>query len=121
MTHPSGRRRIYLMRHGQVDYFDGGGQSILPEQRPLSEVGRAQAQAAGRAFAAAGVAFDRAISSDLPRTVQTAELVLSELGSTLRPEHWPELREIRGGRIGDLQPEEAEQEDRKSTRLNSSH
>ena len=41
------RRRVYLMRHGSVTYFDEQGKPFLPEQVPLNELGRAQATAAG--------------------------------------------------------------------------
>jgi probable phosphoglycerate mutase len=93
------RRRIYLMRHGSVTYFDGAGKPYLPETVPLNEDGRAQADAAGHAFAAAGVRFDRVIVSGLPRTVETAARVLGVTGQATVPEVWPELEEIRGGRL----------------------
>jgi probable phosphoglycerate mutase len=93
------RRRIFLMRHGSVTYFDGAGKPYLPETVPLNEEGRAQADAAGHAFAAAGVRFDRVIVSGLPRTVETAARVLGVTGQDITPEAWPELEEIRGGRL----------------------
>jgi probable phosphoglycerate mutase len=93
------RRRIFLMRHGSVTYFDGAGKPYLPETVPLNEDGRAQADAAGHAFAAAGVRFDRVIVSGLPRTVETAARVLGVTGQAIVPEVWPELEEIRGGRL----------------------
>src|SRR5579871_5051440 len=70
------RRRICLMRHGHVDYLarhvvqSGDIHSV-----PLTPRGRSQAEAAGKAFA--HVEFDRAICSGLPRTRETAEVVLS--------------------------------------------
>jgi probable phosphoglycerate mutase len=93
------RRRIFLMRHGSVTYFDGAGRPYLPETVPLNEDGRAQADAAGHAFAAAGVRFDRVIVSGLPRTVETAARVLGVTGQAVNPDVWPELEEIRGGRL----------------------
>lgn len=94
------RRRIYLMRHGSVTYFDAAGKPFLPEQVPLTEEGRAQAGAAGRVFAAEGVRFDRVIVSGLPRTVETATLVLAEAAQDPGLiESWPELAEMRGGRL----------------------
>lgn len=93
------RRRIYLMRHGNVTYFDASGKPFLPEQVPLNETGRAQATAAGEVFAADGVRFDRVIVSGLPRTVETAGRVLAATGQRIEPEHWPELAEIRGGKL----------------------
>ena len=49
------RRRIFLMRHGDVTYFDDSGHSINPENVPLNERGREEASAAGREFAAQAV------------------------------------------------------------------
>ena len=97
-THPQ-RRRIYLMRHGSVTYFDAAGKPVLPESVPLNALGREQASAAGRMFAAHGVRFDRVIVSGLPRTVETATRVLAETGQPIALETWPELEEIRGGRL----------------------
>lgn len=96
------RRRIFLMRHGSVTYFDTAGKPYLPETVPLNEDGRAQADAAGLAFAAAGVRFDRVIVSGLPRTVETAARVLAVTGQAIAPEIWPELEEIRGGRLSKI-------------------
>jgi probable phosphoglycerate mutase len=87
------------MRHGSVTYFDEAGKPYLPESVSLNEDGRAQADAAGRAFAAAGVRFDRVIVSGLPRTVETAARVLAVTGQAIQAETWPELEEIRGGRL----------------------
>jgi len=93
------RRRIFLMRHGSVTYFDAAGKPVLPEQVPLNDEGRAQADAAGAAFAAAGVRFDRVIVSGLPRTVETAERVLAVTRQDIALDTWPELHEIKGGRL----------------------
>jgi broad specificity phosphatase PhoE len=111
------RRRIFLMRHGDVTYFDGSGRAIDPDTVPLNERGRAQASAAGRAFDAAQVRFDRVIASGLPRTIETAERVLAEMyerdagddsSRRVEIEPWPEWREIRSGRLPDLPPAEIE-------------
>lgn len=72
------RRRIFLMRHGDVTYFDDTGRAIDPESVPLNARGREEASAAGREFAAQNVCFDRVIASGLPRTIETAERVLAE-------------------------------------------
>ena len=95
----SNRRRVFLMRHGSVTYFDETGKPVLPEQVPLNELGRSQASAAGQAFAADQVRFDRVIASGLPRTLETARRVLAETGQDIEIEVWPELQEIRGGRL----------------------
>jgi len=96
------RRRIFLMRHGSVTYFDAAGKPVLPEQVPLNDEGRAQADAAGAAFAAASVRFDRVIVSGLPRTVETAARVLAVTKQDIVPEIWPELHEIKGGRLSTI-------------------
>jgi broad specificity phosphatase PhoE len=102
MTEIPERRRVFLMRHGSVTYFDEAGKPHLPETVPLNEAGRAQAAAAGQAFAADGVKFDRVIVSGLPRTVETAMRVLAETGQPIQLETWPELAEIRGGKLSGI-------------------
>jgi broad specificity phosphatase PhoE len=94
------RRRIYLMRHADVAYFDNQGRPFSPEAVALTARGEAQARAAGEALAA--VRFDQVITSGLPRTVKTAQLVLSEARASPLIEEWPELAEIRGGRLRDI-------------------
>ncbi|WP_233575564.1 histidine phosphatase family protein [Noviherbaspirillum saxi] len=99
------RRRIYLMRHGSVTYFDEQGKPFLPEQVPLNELGREQAAAAGRVFAQEKLHFDRVIVSGLPRTVETATRVLAETGQQIELERWPELVELRGGKLSAIPDE----------------
>ena len=96
---PALRRRIFLMRHGSVTYFDESGKPIHPETVPLNEQGRAQASAAGQAFVEHKVRFDRVIVSGLPRTIETARRVLAETGQDVAIDTWPELDEIRGGKL----------------------
>ena len=92
------RRRIYLMRHGHVDYLDRGVVASGDIHAvPLTPRGRSQAEAAGRAFQ--HVPFDRAACSGLPRTRQTAEIVLSFQKSAPPLEIIPDLVEIQGGKI----------------------
>ena len=93
------RRRIYLMRHGQVAYFEDG-RPLRQHAVPLTAEGREQAAAAAKLLE--GIAFDRVITSDLPRTVETARIV----APSVEPESWPELREIESGRLDEI-PEEA--------------
>ena len=91
------RRRLYLMRHGEVNYFEQG-RPAPPEGVHLNEQGHAQAAAA--ALALADISFDRVVTSGLPRTLETAAIVLGERALTV--EIVPELREIRGGRLADI-------------------
>jgi broad specificity phosphatase PhoE len=93
------RRRIFLMRHGSVTYFDAAGNPVLPESVPLNAAGREQATAAGRIFAESGIKFDRVIVSGLPRTVETASLVLAETKQQIELQLAPEMVEIRGGKL----------------------
>lgn len=94
------------MRHGEVCYFnDVTGRPVLPEQVGLTAHGQAQARAAGAYLREQGVRLDRVIISGLPRTAQTAALVLAASGhESLRPEVWPEWEEIRGGRLSEIPP-----------------
>jgi broad specificity phosphatase PhoE len=94
------RRRVYLLRHGDVSYFPDG-RPVPPEGVPLNDNGRAQAHAAARALAE--VPFDRAISTGLPRTDETAAIVVGDRGLAIAVE--PALREIRSGRLADIPPE----------------
>ncbi len=98
----TGRRRIYLMRHGHVDYFGreireaGGDFSVVP----LTPLGQEQAKAAG--IALSHVSFDRAVCSGYPRTKQTAEYVLAAQPSGSAPalEVDAGLVEVHGGDYG---------------------
>jgi broad specificity phosphatase PhoE len=101
---PPSRRRIYLMRHGEVDYFDPQGKPQHPACVPLTPLGRQQAEAARDALAS--VPLDRVITSGLPRTVETASFIVHTSGLTLEVE--ANLREIEPGRLKELaDPEQA--------------
>ena len=110
MSHPlpkdAKRRRIFLMRHGSVTYFGADGRPVRPDTEPLNANGRAQAQAAGKLFAAAKIAFDRVITSGLERTIQTAAGVLQQMGQRVEIETLPAMREIVGGSLADI-PDDA--------------
>jgi broad specificity phosphatase PhoE len=96
------RRRIYLMRHAAVAYFENG-RPLHPDRVPLTDEGREQAQAAAAMLE--GIAFDRVVTSGLPRTVETARIV----APSVEPESWPDLREIESGRLSDIPEDEIEQ------------
>ena len=97
------RRRIYLMRHGSVDYFLEDGTPVPPDDVRLNTEGRRQADSAGARFAGCGVRFDRAVVSGLPRTVETATRVLSAQTATAPAlDIDPALQEIRSGRLADI-------------------
>ena len=95
------RRRLYLLRHGEVSYVEQG-HFVPPEGVALNEQGRAQAAAAARVLT--DVSLDRVVTSGLPRTVETARIVLGD--RALPIEIVPDLHEIRGGRFGHLPPDD---------------
>jgi probable phosphoglycerate mutase len=86
------RRRLYLFRHGAVDYINEHGDWVAdPDLVDLNERGRAQAEAMASLFA--GVHVDKAICSGLPRTRQTGLTVLADRELELGV--FQELEEIR--------------------------
>jgi probable phosphoglycerate mutase len=95
------RRRIYLMRHAAVSYFENG-RPVRPETVSLTTAGRDQAHAAAAALR--GIDFDRVLTSGLPRTEETARIVAPDA----EPEPWPDLRELETGRLEDIPEDELE-------------
>jgi broad specificity phosphatase PhoE len=91
------------MRHGAVSYFDANGRPVPPDDVALNAEGRRQSQAAAEALE--GAVLDRVLASGLPRTVETARIVAPDVEA----ETWPELREIRGGRLGSIPEDELEE------------
>ena len=72
----TGRRRIYLMRHGFVDYTSPEVRAARdPSIAYLTDEGREEARAAG--IALSDVHLDLAFHTGLRRTEETAEIVLS--------------------------------------------
>ena len=74
---------VIYFRHADTDFssrdrIEGSGdwRSCDPERmRQLSDAGRAEAAAVGRAIRAAGIPVGRVVASEYCRTVQTAELL----------------------------------------------
>ena len=97
------RRRLYLMRHAEVAYFDDDGMPFRQQDVKLTARGREQAGAAAAALA--GIAFDVVVTSGLPRTFETAQIV----APGHEAQSWPEFREWEGGRLADLAEDELEQ------------
>lgn len=104
----SGRRRIYLLRHGAVNYFRDDG-TRLPDAHlvQLTEEGRSQAEAM-RALLS-GAAFDRAVSSGMNRSRETAERVLGP-DRSLPVESVDAFREIMLGHIDEIPPDRLDAE-----------
>jgi broad specificity phosphatase PhoE len=90
------RRRLYLMRHAEVSYFDEDGTPVDPREVPLNDEGIEQAKAVAEALR--GIELDRVITSGLPRTLETASIV----APSARAESWPDFREIQGGRLSEI-------------------
>lgn len=65
---------LWLLRHAEAE--DG----LPDDQRPLSERGTMQADAAGRALAVLGIHLDACLCSPKLRAVQTAERACEPLG-----------------------------------------
>lgn len=101
----TGRRRIYLMRHGFVDYT---AKHVVESRNPalatLTESGREEAKAAGAALS--DVHFDVALCSGLARTRETAEIVLNEHSLSLELEDVRDFEELRSGQYIDFQSAE---------------
>ena len=93
----TGRRRLYLMRHGHVNYFDVAVEDF--SQVPLTEEGQGQARSAG--IALSGIDFDHAFHSGLPRTRETLDWVLkaNEFGVESDPVAIGGFEELRGGQV----------------------
>lgn len=90
------RRRIYLMRHGFVDYT---AKEVVQTQDPtrarLTEQGREEARMAG--IALRDIKLDIALSSGLLRTNQTADLVLGERRKEMTLETDARFEELHSG------------------------
>jgi len=88
----SRRRRIYLVRHGDVSYVEDQGNRVAdPVAVPLTAWGREQAALTGKALAK--IPFDRAVTSSYPRSMETAGLILDGRGLKIEPlDHFVELR-----------------------------
>lgn len=92
-----------LLRHGESTANRDGVYSGWHDV-PLTEVGRSQAMAAGRALR--GRAFGRVLSSDLQRATRTAQLALEAAGAGALPiARLPGLRERS---LGDWQGQDRE-------------
>ncbi len=73
----SRRRRLYLFRHGAVDYIDKNGNFVDdPDSVELNQRGQVQARAMAEMFS--DVHIDKALCSGLLRTRQTGETILAD-------------------------------------------
>src|SRR5690242_107248 len=101
--------RVLFVRHGESVSNSAIDRVGLPEEHgdQLTELGREQSRAAGRALRNAGAA--RLVSSSMRRARETAEILAPELG--LEVEVDPDLAELREREgFGDLEPAEQARE-----------
>ena len=83
------RKRLYLFRHGEVDYMSSGKVVDDPDQVNLTENGRQQAlniDENTKEFT-----IERIVCSGLPRTIQTGEHIAKRRG--IKIESFPSLKE----------------------------
>lgn len=111
MTQPAlpgtrGRKRVYLMRHGEVSYRRADGRTVFSTEVALTEEGVAQARQMKELLGQ--VPFDLGVHTGLKRTQQTAALVLD--GRALPVQAIPALREIEAGAIERLSNERIDAE-----------
>lgn len=78
-------RQLWLLRHGEAE-----AHGVRPDaDRALTEKGRRQSLAAGRALARLGVEFDAIYASPRKRGLETAELAAGALGRPSPRVHHP--------------------------------
>jgi len=86
--------KIYLIRHGTTDYgvknYTTGHKDI-----PLNEIGKGQAQATAKFLKDKGIS--KIFSSSLSRASETAKIIASELGLSVR--EYDELMERSAGKL----------------------
>ncbi len=70
------RRRIFLLRHGEAAYVAEDG-TVTDDPRNVGLTRTGQIQARKQAAILASVDFDRAVCSGLPRTLETARIILA--------------------------------------------
>ena len=94
------RRRIYLFRHGAVDYFDTNGNLVADTDAVvLNDAGFSQATLMRDLFA--DVQLDKAQCSGLLRTRQTGQTILGSRDLELEiNEAFTEIRQMKGEATG---------------------
>jgi broad specificity phosphatase PhoE len=97
---------MYVVRHGERrDSVDPDWESVADRVHdpPLTELGRWAAWRVGRRFAAAEISVDGIYASPFLRTVETADEICRELGTSFELE--PGLGEYRNPEWFDAEPE----------------
>ena len=101
-----GMTRLLLVRHGETDW-NREGRWQGHSGPGLNAAGREQAAALGRRLARLGP--DLLVASDLPRTLETAEVVAAATGLAIHAD--PGLREVDVGSWAGLTPAEIQARD----------
>jgi probable phosphoglycerate mutase len=101
-----GRKRVYLMRHGEVSYRQPDGRTVFSTEVVLTAEGMIQARHMRELLSQ--VPFDIGVHTGLKRTQQTAELVLEK--RDVRVEEVAALREMQAGSIEHLSDERIDAE-----------
>jgi broad specificity phosphatase PhoE len=101
-----GRKRVYLMRHGEVSYRRPDGQTVFSTEVELNDEGIEQARQMYELLTE--VPFDLGAHTGLTRTRQTVERVLN--GRKIPLHEINALREIEVGSIGELSDERIDAE-----------
>lgn len=96
--------RLYLVRHGHVDYFDAEHQPINPKFAALSAQGRQQIQLLSEQMQ--DLHLDHIYSSTLLRAEQTASILAAERDISVQK--IADFCEIRSGRLRDIHLDQAE-------------
>lgn len=99
------RIRIYLVRHGHVQYFDENLQPINPKYALLSETGVMQISSLADHLQV--IEMDQIFSSTMPRSIQTAE-ILAQKQKKQDILSFDEIREIKSGRLKELDASRAD-------------
>lgn len=100
-----GRKRVILMRHGDVNYYRPGGKSFH-NSIDITPEGEEQARNVGHILV--DQPFDFAVHTGATRTIRTLELVLSNRNVPVREVR--EMREIEANPGDQLSPERWEAE-----------
>jgi len=73
--------RLYLMRHAKSSWKN----PVPDRERPLKKRGKRASETIGRALAERDVVFDKVVSSDAKRALETAKRVLKAMGKDPMP------------------------------------
>ena len=99
--------RLYLVRHGHVNYFDENNQPVNPKYAHLSPEGVQQIEMLAKQLEV--IQFDDIYASTLPRSIQSAK-ILTQYQREKNIQSLDELREIKSGRLKEISFSAAEQE-----------